>query len=41
MKIVAAILITLSLSGCASIGDEKYDGMFNALNVIFYTKNFP
>jgi hemerythrin-like domain-containing protein len=36
MKIVAVFLITLILSGCASLDlmDEDYDGIFNMLNVI-------
>jgi hypothetical protein len=39
MKIVVATLILFALTGCASISDEKYDGVFRALDAIFYTKN--
>jgi hypothetical protein len=39
MKTVILILVSLILSGCTSISDEKYDGVFRALDVIFYTKN--
>ena len=41
MKKLFIILVLLMLSGCASLDlmDEDYDGVFNMLNVIFYTKN--